>query len=107
MPSEPLNPRVKISKGGRAYVETKDLVESALGRSVTPAAPSEGEIPWAAIHEVAKTDILSIVMDSVNGRLTTSGLMEAIAEYATCAFRLGRAPSVNQDAEPEETKDVE
>jgi hypothetical protein len=27
-----LNPRVKISKTGRPYVETKDLVASALGR---------------------------------------------------------------------------
>src|ERR1051325_7684120 len=30
--SETLNPRVKISKTGRPYVETKDLVASALGR---------------------------------------------------------------------------
>lgn len=79
-------------------------VAATLGVSAptsAPVAPQDG-IPWEAIQNRAGTDVMSIAMDSKSGRLTASGLMEAIANYAQAAYETGREepPSTTTTSDP-------
>jgi hypothetical protein len=56
------------------------------------------ELPWDTIHERAGRDPLDIAMDYVNGRTTTGGLIDAIADYATAAYQVGADPAPTVDA---------
>jgi hypothetical protein len=76
------------------------LTEEVSG-TVPVAEASQDELPWESIYERAGTDIMSIAMDGKSGRLTASGLMEAIANYAKAAYEVGRArkPSTTTTSE--------
>jgi hypothetical protein len=45
---------------------------------------------WHQVQTVTKTDIMSMVMDYIQGRSTSQGLMQAISDHCQAAYDVGR-----------------
>ena len=75
---------------GTGDVRCPTTFAQPIPRASVVAPPGDAvDIPWQVIHDRAETDIMTIAMDAKADRLSSSGLMEAIAAYAQIAYRVG------------------